>query len=321
MGMMVYMESKISDSLPDFIKNAKIDDIYNKIDTAFENAKGNFDGKLNLLETYWKTNTENLIEYWNDTTALSDDKEITEKPEQIKVIKSSASKVVPEPIFEDLVGLTRKLIEIRNLLKTVKLSSTVMILPSIVVVGSQSSGKSSVLESIVGHVFLPKGTNMVTRRPIELTLIHTPDSKEEYAEFPQLGLLNVTNFKTVQKTLTDLNLAVDPSQVISEIPIELKIFSPNVPDLTLVDLPGFIQVATVDQPPILKEKIMKLCDKYIQEPNIILAVCSADVDLANSEALRVSRKVDPKGLRTIGVITKMDLVDNELGLSILKVFV
>ena len=52
-------------------------------------------------------------------------------------------------------------------------------LPNIVVIGSQSSGKSSVLESLVGHEFLPKGQNMVTRRPLELTLVHSPQESED----------------------------------------------------------------------------------------------------------------------------------------------
>ncbi|KAJ8329782.1 mitochondrial dynamin GTPase Msp1 [Batrachochytrium dendrobatidis] len=219
---------------------------------------------------------------------------------------------------QDLLGLTSKLIDIRNLLKTIDRASAALNLPSIVVVGSQSSGKSSVLEAVVGHEFLPKGANMVTRRPIELTLIHTPDSKEEYSEFPQLGLGKIKDFSQVRRTLTDLNLAVSDAECVSEIPIELRVYSPNIPDLTLVDLPGYIQIHTKDQPPILKEKIAALCQKYIQEPNIILAVCAADVDLANSEALRASRKIDPLGLRTIGVITKMDLVEPQAAVNILE---
>ncbi|KAJ3147242.1 dynamin-like GTPase mgm1 [Geranomyces michiganensis] len=220
------------------------------------------------------------------------------------------------PPDEDLMVLTKKLIEVRNLLKTVD-NNAKMTLPSIVVVGSQSSGKSSVLEAIVGHEFLPKGTNMVTRRPIELTLIHTPNANEEFAEFPQLGLGKVHDFKDVQKTLTDLNLAVPDSECVSDSPIELRVHSPNVPDLTLVDLPGYIQIHNRNQPAELKEKIADLCERYIREPNIILAVCSADVDLANSEALRASRKVDPTGRRTIGVVTKMDLVEQADGVGIL----
>ncbi|KAF9360701.1 dynamin-like GTPase mgm1 [Mortierella sp. NVP85] len=217
----------------------------------------------------------------------------------------------------DFMLLTKKLIEIRNVLNSIDHNDTLK-LPSIVVIGSQSSGKSSVLEAIVGHEFLPKGSNMVTRRPIELTLIHTPHSKEEYGEFPALGLGKVHDFKRIQQTLKDLNMAVPESECVSSKPIELRIYSPNIPDLTLIDLPGYIQITSKNQPLTLKEKISELCEKYIQEPNIILAVCAADVDLANSEALRSSRKVDPLGLRTIGVITKMDLVEPERGVAILR---
>ncbi|RDB31005.1 Protein msp1, mitochondrial [Hypsizygus marmoreus] len=220
-----------------------------------------------------------------------------------------------------LMHLTKKLIEIRSMLLSIDQSDALK-LPSIVVIGSQSSGKSSVLEAIVGHEFLPKGNNMVTRRPIELTLIHTPTEKGEkpveYGEFPGLGLGKISDFSDIQRTLTDLNLAVPASEAVSNDPIDLRIYSPNVPDLTLIDLPGYVQISSLDQPESLKEKIALLCDKYIREPNIILAVCAADVDLANSPALRAGRKVDPLGLRTIGVITKMDLVPPELGASILE---
>ncbi|KAF9778949.1 P-loop containing nucleoside triphosphate hydrolase protein [Thelephora terrestris] len=216
-----------------------------------------------------------------------------------------------------LMHLTRKLIEIRTMLLSIDQSDSLK-LPSIVVVGSQSSGKSSVLEAIVGQEFLPKGNNMVTRRPIELTLIHTPDAKEEYGEFPALGLGKITDFASIQRTLTDLNLAVPADEAVSNDPIDLRIYSSRVPDLTLIDLPGYIQIASMDQPDSLKEKIALLCEKYIREPNIILAVCAADVDLANSPALRASRKVDPLGLRTIGVVTKMDLVPAEQGAIILS---
>lgn len=163
---------------------------------------------------------------------------------------------------------------------------------------------------------------MVTRRPIELTLIHNPPSAsektEEYGEFPALGLGKIHDFAQIQRTLTDLNLAVPASEAISNDPIELRIHSPYVPDLTLIDLPGYVQISSMDQPETLKEKISTLCEKYIREPNIILAVCAADVDLANSPALRASRKVDPLGLRTIGVITKMDLLPPEQGASVLS---
>ena len=217
---------------------------------------------------------------------------------------------------DQMMLLTRKMIEIRSLLQTIGQSET-LTLPSIVVVGSQSSGKSSVLEAIVGHEFLPKGSNMVTRRPIELTLVNTPKAHAEYGEFPALGLGKITDFSQIQKTLTDLNLAVPEKDCVSDDPIQLRIHSPNVPDLSLIDLPGYIQVEAFDQPTELKTKIQELCDKYIQPPNVILAISAADVDLANSTALRASRRVDPRGERTIGVVTKMDLVDPVRGAQIL----
>ncbi|KAH8663983.1 P-loop containing nucleoside triphosphate hydrolase protein [Xylariales sp. PMI_506] len=217
---------------------------------------------------------------------------------------------------DQMMVLTKKMIEIRNILQRVGQSGTLS-LPSIVVIGSQSSGKSSVLEAIVGHEFLPKGLNMVTRRPIELTLINTPGSSAEYGEFPDLGLGKITDFSSIQRTLTELNLAVPDSECVSDEPIRLSISSPHVPDLSLIDLPGYIQVVGRDQPLELKQKISELCDKYIQAPNVILAISAADVDLANSTALRASRRVDPRGERTIGVVTKMDLVDPTRGMSIL----
>ena len=218
---------------------------------------------------------------------------------------------------DQMMVLTKKMIEIRSILQTVG-QSNALTLPSIVVIGSQSSGKSSVLEAIVGHEFLPKGSNMVTRRPIELTLVNTPDAQAEYGEFPALGLGKITDFSHIQRTLTELNLAVPDSECVSDDPIQLTISSPHVPDLSLIDLPGYIQVVGHDQPLELKQKISDLCDKYIQPPNVILAISAADVDLANSTALRASRRVDPRGERTIGVVTKMDLVDATRGASILN---
>lgn len=218
---------------------------------------------------------------------------------------------------DQMMVLTKKMIEIRNMLQKVDQSST-LTLPSIVVIGSQSSGKSSVLEAIVGHEFLPKGSNMVTRRPIELTLVNTPGSKDEFGEFPDLGLRHISDFSSIQRTLTELNLAVSDADCVSDDPIHLTIYSANVPDLSLIDLPGYIQVVGQNQPLQLKQKISELCDKYIQPPNVILAISAADVDLANSTALRASRRVDPRGERTIGVVTKMDLVDPIRGSALLN---
>lgn len=222
-----------------------------------------------------------------------------------------------DEVTDEMLNLTRQMIEIRNILTAVDSQSDTLKLPLIVVVGSQSSGKSSVLESIVGQEFLPKGNNMVTRRPIELTLVNSPELASETAEFPALKLFNLTDFTQVQKTLFDLNMAVSAEECISNDPIQITIRSPKVPDLSLVDLPGYIQIEAADQPAELKRKIRDLCDRYLEAPNIIVAISAADVDLANSSALRAAKLADPRGERTVGVITKLDLVEPEKARAIL----
>ncbi len=97
---------------------------------------------------------------------------------------------------------------------------------------------------------------------------------------------------------------------VSPQPINLRVFSPNVLTLTLVDLPGLTKVPVGDQPKDIEKQIRDMLLKYITKPNaIILAVTAANTDLANSDGLKLAREVDPDGVRTIGVLTKVDLMD------------
>ena len=90
----------------------------------------------------------------------------------------------------------------------------------------------------------------------------------------------------------------------------MKIYSTEVLNLTLVDLPGLTKVPVGDQPTNIEVQIERLVRDYIEKPNcIILAISPANVDLANSDSLRLARKIDPQGRRTIGVLTKLDLMD------------
>lgn len=217
-------------------------------------------------------------------------------------------------------GFIKKMIEIDEMLRSGDFDGQEgLSLPRIVVVGSQSAGKSSVLESIVGHSFLPKGSNMVTRRPLLLTLVNDPSCIHDFAVFPTpQGAVKLSDFKKVAERVKELNDAVPEEEWVSEIPVELHIHSRHLPDLTLIDLPGYIAVNNRHQPAILRQRIVDLCDQFLLEPNIILAVSAADVDLANSEALQAARRHDPAGSRTIGVVTKLDLVSAEHGASVLK---
>ena len=96
---------------------------------------------------------------------------------------------------------------------------------------------------------------------------------------------------------------------ISPVPINLRIYSPNVLTLTLVDLPGMTKVPVGDQPKDIEKQIRDMLLKYVSKPScIILAVTPGNQDLANSDGLKLAREVDPEGTRTIGVLTKIDLM-------------
>ena len=208
---------------------------------------------------------------------------------------------------------------------------TVLCFAAQVVVGSQSAGKSSVLENIVGRDFLPRGSGIVTRRPLILQLINVsvneneppvPDSyhalnpgaarQGEWAEFHHIPNRRFTDFSDVKREIENETARVaGVNKGINRQPINLKIYSPHVLNLTLVDLPGLTKVPIGDQPTDIEKQTRNLISEYIAKPNsIILAVSPANVDLVNSEALKLARHVDPLARRTIGVLTKVDLMDH-----------
>uniref|UniRef100_A0A7N8YKM9 Dynamin-2 n=1 Tax=Mastacembelus armatus TaxID=205130 RepID=A0A7N8YKM9_9TELE len=182
-------------------------------------------------------------------------------------------------------------------------------LPQIAVVGGQSAGKSSVLENFVGRLdFLPRGSGIVTRRPLILQLVN---SKAEYAEFLHCKGRKFVDFEEVRLEIeAETDRITGSNKGISPIPINLRVYSPNVLNLTLIDLPGMTKVAVGDQPPDIEHQIRDMLLQFItKESCLILAVTPANTDLANSDALKIAKEVDPQGLRTIGVITKLDLMD------------
>ncbi|KAI3495096.1 hypothetical protein L1887_37252 [Cichorium endivia] len=184
-------------------------------------------------------------------------------------------------------------------------------LPSVAVVGGQSSGKSSVLESIVGRDFLPRGSGIVTRRPLVLQLHKTEGRQEEYAEFGHLPRRRFTDFALVRKEIADeTDRITGKTKQISPIPIHLSIYSPNVVNLTLIDLPGLTKIAVEGQSENIVEDIENMVRLYVEKPNsIILAISPANQDIATSDAIKLAKEVDPSGERTFGVLTKLDLMD------------
>uniref|UniRef100_UPI0037E83625 dynamin-1-like protein isoform X3 n=1 Tax=Semicossyphus pulcher TaxID=241346 RepID=UPI0037E83625 len=230
--------------------------------------------------------------------------------------------------MEALIPVINKLQDVFN-----TVGADIIQLPQIVVVGTQSSGKSSVLESLVGRDILPRGTGIVTRRPLILQLVHIDsedrrktseenESKrngrlyrgiegEEWGKFLHTKNKIYTDFEMIRQEIdTETERLSGNNKGISDDPIHLKVFSPHVVNLTLVDLPGITKVPVGDQPKDIEIQIRELILKYISNPNsIILAVTAANTDMATSEALKVAREVDPDGRRTLAVVTKLDLMD------------
>ncbi|XP_061355758.1 phragmoplastin DRP1E-like isoform X2 [Gastrolobium bilobum] len=167
-------------------------------------------------------------------------------------------------------------------------------LPTVAVVGGQSSGKSSVLESIVGRDFLPRGSGIVTRRPLVLQLHKMESESQEYAEFLHLPRRKFTDFALVRQEIQDeTDRLTGKTKQISPIPIHLSIYSPNE-----------------GQPESIVQEIETMVRSYVEKPNcIILAISPANQDIATSDAIKLSREVDPTGERTFGVLTKLDLMD------------
>lgn len=184
------------------------------------------------------------------------------------------------------------------------------------------------LTTLFSPFSLPRGSGIVTRRPLILQLINktpsaqvngekkleTTDSEaniDEYGEFLHLPGEKFHDFNKIRDEIVrETETKVGKNAGISPVPINLRIYSPNVLTLTLVDLPGLTKVPVGDQPKDIERQIRDMVLKYIGKPNaIILAVTSANQDLANSDGLKLAREVDPEGQRTIGVLSKVDLMD------------
>ncbi|XP_069084331.1 dynamin-1-like protein isoform X3 [Pleurodeles waltl] len=234
--------------------------------------------------------------------------------------------------MEALIPVINKLQDVFN-----TVGADVIQLPQIVVVGTQSSGKSSVLESLVGRDLLPRGTGIVTRRPLVLQLVHvSPEDRrkpvtddndpalwknsrhlskgveaEEWGKFLHTKNKIYADFDEIRQEIeSETERISGNNKGISSEPIHLKVFSPHVVNLTLVDLPGLTKVPVGDQPKDIEIQIRELIFQFISNPNsIILAVTAANTDMATSEALKIAREVDPDGRRTLAVITKLDLMD------------
>ncbi|XP_036413104.1 interferon-induced GTP-binding protein Mx3-like [Colossoma macropomum] len=194
-------------------------------------------------------------------------------------------------------------------------------LPSIAVIGDQSSGKSSVLEALSG-VALPRGSGIVTRCPLQLKLRKNKSEvqwqavlsyKEESIKLEDPSQVEIYVCKAQNE------LAGDGVGICDDL-ITLEIKSTSVCDLTLIDLPGIARVPVKGQPDDIGEQIKNLIRRFIEKRETInLVVVPCNVDIATTEALKMAQEVDPDGKRTLAILTKPDLVDKGTEKTILKI--
>ncbi|KAI3755859.1 hypothetical protein L1987_55668 [Smallanthus sonchifolius] len=180
-------------------------------------------------------------------------------------------------------------------------------LPTIVVVGDQSSGKSSVLESLAG-ISLPRGQDICTRVPLIMRLQHHPVPVPEFLlEFQQKSV-KIIDESQISEAISQATVEIAGNyKGISNVPMTLVVKKKGVPDLTMVDLPGITRVPIGDQPEDIYEQISGMIMEYIKpDESIILNVLSASVDFTTCESICMSRRVDSTGQRTLAVVTKCD---------------
>ena len=226
----------------------------------------------------------------------------------------------------------KEILKIGNVLNSLFIDRKDIEIPRLVVVGSQSSGKSSLLNSILGMDILPTGTNMVTRSPLQLELIQAGtnhhaifgnyiegkwcEDKDIEITYPNITNEQKNEISNKIELVTRAN-AGDGMNITFK-PIYLRIVSPNVPNLSLVDLPGLTMVACTDkgQPKDIKDQIRKMIGEYIEsKKTIILAVMPARTDIEADIALDLIKDYDPNGERTIGILTKLDLMNEGTNIS------
>uniref|UniRef100_A0A3P8PT44 Interferon-induced GTP-binding protein Mx n=1 Tax=Astatotilapia calliptera TaxID=8154 RepID=A0A3P8PT44_ASTCA len=194
-------------------------------------------------------------------------------------------------------------------------------LPAIAVIGDQSSGKSSVLEALSG-VALPRGVGIVTRCPLELKMTRKKKGEAWYGKISYRDYNEeLKKPSLVEKKIREAqDKLVGNGTGISNDLISLEIASPDVPDLTLIDLPGITRVAVSGQSEDIGEQIKRLIQNNIRKQETIsLVVVPCNVDIATTEALRMAQQVDPEGERTLGILTKPDLVDKGTEENVVKI--
>jgi hypothetical protein len=205
-------------------------------------------------------------------------------------------------------------------------------LPRIAVVGGQSAGKSSALEAISG-IHFPKDKDACTRFATEIRMRRsneeifrvrinadkTTRSRTEQRALEEFGgdVSESKPFHTLMEEAAELIAPKDiPGRFAAKDVLIIEKSGPELPHLTLVDLPGLVSIENTQQNGDDLAAIESLTDRYMKSSRtIILAVVGGNDDYVQAHILKKTRKYDPHGRRSIGVLTKPDVIQVANGLE------
>jgi GTP-binding protein EngB required for normal cell division len=200
-------------------------------------------------------------------------------------------------------------------------------LPQIVVVGDQSTGKSSVLNALTDIPF-PRDSVKCTRFATQIRLRRSdkvetsiriipygaqPDEEKQALAAFKETFYDQANFEAIFESAKHTIFPKESNgSFVSKSILSIEVSGPTQPHLTLVDLPGIIHSATMEQTEKDKEDIIALARYYMRkERTIILPVVSGGNDISNQAVLGMVKQLDPEGKRTLGVITKPDKTETQ----------